>query len=298
MNLHQEQLNIFKTVMEQGSFSAAARTLGKVPSAVSMAIQNLEIDLNLKLFDRVGREPIPTPQAHSLYQKTLELLQSMHDWQHHAYQLAEHLETKLTFAVVSELMHLPWSTHLSMLAQQFPSLSIEIMTTTQEHAIQILADQKANFAMMFEREQYTPTEQFLELTQESLVPIASVQHPLSRLNKIDNATLRDHRQIVIGQHHLTNTTSQTPQELVFSRDAWFTDNQHSALQLIQQHIGWGILPLSLLNQFPDWQKEFKILALTEFSPRFDYYVDLVWRKDQAYGMAAQFFLQQLRKMKN
>lgn len=46
MNINQEQLIIFKTVIESGSFSAAARQLGKVPSAVSMSIANLEVDLN------------------------------------------------------------------------------------------------------------------------------------------------------------------------------------------------------------------------------------------------------------
>ena len=69
MNVNQEQLLMFKTVMEAGSFSAAARQLGKVPSAVSMAIANLEIDLNLELFQRSGREPKPTPQAQVLYEK-------------------------------------------------------------------------------------------------------------------------------------------------------------------------------------------------------------------------------------
>ena len=49
MNINQDQLIIFITVMETGSFSAAARQLGKVPSAISMSIANLEIDLDLKL---------------------------------------------------------------------------------------------------------------------------------------------------------------------------------------------------------------------------------------------------------
>ena len=50
MNINQDQLIIFQTVMETGSFSAAARKLGKVPSAISMSIANLEIDLDLTLF--------------------------------------------------------------------------------------------------------------------------------------------------------------------------------------------------------------------------------------------------------
>ena len=74
MNINQDQLIIFITVMETGSFSAAARQLGKVPSAISMSIANLEIDLNLNLFERIGREPTPTPAAMVLYEKTQQLL--------------------------------------------------------------------------------------------------------------------------------------------------------------------------------------------------------------------------------
>ncbi|MEG2301226.1 MAG: LysR family transcriptional regulator, partial [Acinetobacter sp.] len=105
MNINQEQLNIFKTVMETGSFSAAARKLGKVPSAVSMSIANLEIDLNLKLFNRVGREPVPTAQANFLYEKTEQLLVEMNQWKQQAIALSDGLESALNIVVVSELIH-------------------------------------------------------------------------------------------------------------------------------------------------------------------------------------------------
>ncbi len=70
--------------METGSFSAAARQLGKVPSAISMSIANLEIDLDLKLFQRIGREPIAYPTSPSLYEKTQQLLIEMNQWKQHA----------------------------------------------------------------------------------------------------------------------------------------------------------------------------------------------------------------------
>ena len=44
-----EQLRMFVEAVEQGSFSASARKLGKVQSAVSQGINNLEIDLNIQL---------------------------------------------------------------------------------------------------------------------------------------------------------------------------------------------------------------------------------------------------------
>ena len=105
MNINQEQLIIFKTVIETGSFSAAARKLGKVPSAVSMSIANMEIDLNLTLFDRKGREPVPTAQALTLFERTEQLLTEMNQWKQHAYALSAGLESALNIVVVSELLH-------------------------------------------------------------------------------------------------------------------------------------------------------------------------------------------------
>src|SRR5690349_9297431 len=52
-----EQLRTLRAVAEEGSFSAAARKLGRVQAAVSQAIDRLEAQLGLRLFDRSGRVP-------------------------------------------------------------------------------------------------------------------------------------------------------------------------------------------------------------------------------------------------
>jgi len=52
-----EQLRTLRAVADEGSFSAAARKLGRVQAAVSQAIDRLEAQLGLRLFDRSGRVP-------------------------------------------------------------------------------------------------------------------------------------------------------------------------------------------------------------------------------------------------
>jgi DNA-binding transcriptional LysR family regulator len=47
-----DQLAVFLTVVETGSFAAAGRRLGRATSAVSYAIANLEQQLGVQLFDR------------------------------------------------------------------------------------------------------------------------------------------------------------------------------------------------------------------------------------------------------
>src|SRR6202040_881806 len=52
-----EQLRPLRAVADAGSFSAAARKLGRVQAAVSQSIDRLEAQLGLRLFDRSGRVP-------------------------------------------------------------------------------------------------------------------------------------------------------------------------------------------------------------------------------------------------
>ena len=59
-NLTLDQMRVLIAVAEDGSFSAAARRLGRVQSAVSQAIQTLEENLRLTLFDRSAKTPVLT----------------------------------------------------------------------------------------------------------------------------------------------------------------------------------------------------------------------------------------------
>lgn len=66
MNFNSENIELFITVLDTGSFSAAARKLNRVPSAVSMAVANLEAELGYILFERTPRKVISTATALAL----------------------------------------------------------------------------------------------------------------------------------------------------------------------------------------------------------------------------------------
>ncbi|RZG87800.1 LysR family transcriptional regulator [Acinetobacter venetianus] len=289
MNINQEQLLMFQTVIETGSFSAAARKLGKVPSAVSMSIANLEIDLDLNLFERVGREPKPTDKAWALYEKTQQLLIEMNQWKQHAHALSTGLESTLNIVVVSELLHTNWTDYITLLEQHFPSLAINIVSAPQEDALQMLLDQSAQLALMFEREHLDSREQFVELKREALVPVISNIHPLAQLQQVSFEQMIQTRQIVVASRD--NTIKP---ELLYSKDYWRTDNHHSACMMIVRNLGWGVLPLEMFNENPELKKKLKILELYDFTPKFEYYVDLVWSRESELGAAARFLIKHIR----
>ena len=69
-----DQMRIFVTAVDEGSFSAAARKLGPVQSAVSQSIAALEGHLGVALFDRTGKTPRLTPAGAALAKDARRLL--------------------------------------------------------------------------------------------------------------------------------------------------------------------------------------------------------------------------------
>jgi len=292
MNINQEQLLMFQAVIETGSFSAAARKLGKVPSAVSMSIANLEIDLNLTLFDRKGREPVPTDEARVLYEKTSQLLIEMNQWKQHAHALSTGLEANLTLVIVSELLHTNWTDYICLLESRFPDLQINIVSAPQEDALQMLLDGSAQLALMFEREHLDNREQFVELKREALIPVISNSHPLASQNQVSYEQILTTRQIVVASRDET-----LKPELLFSKHYWRTDNHHSACLMILRNLGWGVLPQEMFKENPELTNKLKVLDLLDFTPRFEYYVDLVWSRESELGAAARFLIEYIRKQR-
>lgn len=67
----------FARTASLGSFTAAARSLGISPSAVSKSVQRLEDHLKVRLFTRTTRSLALTPEGRDLQERTTRLLQEV-----------------------------------------------------------------------------------------------------------------------------------------------------------------------------------------------------------------------------
>ena len=83
-------------------------------------------------------------------------------------------------------------------------------------------------------------------------------------------------------------------ELLFSKQYWRTDNHHSACSMIIQNLGWGDLPSQMFNENPQLIQQLKILSFLDFTPKFEYFVDLVWNREKLMGSAAHFLINHIR----
>jgi DNA-binding transcriptional LysR family regulator len=72
-----EALTLVRLIAEKGSFAAAARELGRVPSALTYSIRQLEEALDVLLFDRKSRQAKLTPAGEELVREGIRLLSEL-----------------------------------------------------------------------------------------------------------------------------------------------------------------------------------------------------------------------------
>ena len=151
MAFSSDNVLLFLAVLDHGSFSAAARALRRVPSAVSMAIAHLEAELGLPLFERSGREPRPTAAARALEPQARQLALQLRELDAHALALTQGLEKRLTLAIAPELLSARWTAPLALLAAEHPLLDVEVLVAPQADALAMLHTGRAQLALVFGR---------------------------------------------------------------------------------------------------------------------------------------------------
>lgn len=297
-----DQVPLFLAVLDAGSFSAAARKLGRVPSAVSMAIAQLGAELDLQLFDRSGREPVPSAAARALEPQARLLAEQLQllNWQ--AQALHAGLEERLTLAIAPELLATHWSEPLNRMVREFPALPIEVLAAPQADALELLHAGRAHLALVFERPAIDGREGFQEMGRETLVAVMSPQFELWQQALAEHEQGRTTRpQLTVEQLAATRqvlVASRDPQQtdprFVFARQLWRTDSHQAALSLIGAGLAWGWLPKGLVESHigSGALMEIPVLNISNGTTLF---VDWVWSKERAQGLAARRFVQLLRE---
>ncbi|MCD2512497.1 LysR family transcriptional regulator [Comamonas endophytica] len=300
MAFSSDNVLVFLAVLDHGSFSAAARALSRVPSAVSMAIAHLEAELQLHLFDRTGREPQPTASARALEPQARLLAAQLQQLNGQALALTQGLEQRLSIAIAPELLASHWPAALAALAQAHPLLEVEVLAAPQEDALAMLHTGRAQLALVFERPSLDGREGFEEVGSDTLVAVMSPNHPVLEaaraqaaghgLPSLSEEHLKTTRQIVVASRDL----GQIDARFVYARHIWRTDNHLAALGLIEAGLGWGWQPRSLVAPYIEAGRLVE-MPFSNLSNGLRLWVDVVWSKQRPMGLGAQMFVRAMGK---
>ncbi|MCS0590482.1 LysR family transcriptional regulator [Massilia norwichensis] len=287
MPFSSDSVRVFLAVLDHGSFSAAARALGRVPSAVSLVIAQLEAELDLPLFDRSTREPRPTDAARALEPRARHVASQLRQLEADALSLHRGLERRLRISIVPELVSGPWTAPLAVLAQEFPSLEVEVLSAPQADALRLLHEGAIDLAMVFERERLDERETFEEVGSDVMVAILApgFAAPFKGTGTLRVEDLLDLRQIAMTSRHGSHHDSR----LILSRHVWRTDSPLATLNLVEAGLGWALLPRAMV------QAAIKAGTVREIdfgnaSNPLKLLVDIVWSRERPQGLGARRFI--------
>jgi DNA-binding transcriptional LysR family regulator len=276
----QEVLQAFVQAATQGSFSAAARKLGRSQSTISAAVASLEIDLNLTLFDRSSRKPGLTPAGHVMLQRAEDILAATSRLEMTASQLSQGVEAKLTVALSDTYQSDRFEASLSAFEQRYPDLELECLIAECDDLVALVQSGRAQLAFAEMQESYPPD--LVNSTVDERTDIAlfvSPKHPLANMKNIDKEVLQQHRELRLA-------TIVNPYESRAKGRVWSAPSYLMLLEMAQGGFGWAPLPRWLVERFgPGSLQELQVRGWPK-----TVYVDALWSRLNPPGPAGSWLL--------
>lgn len=185
-------LRTFVTVVETGSFSAAAAQLHMSQPAVSQQIRGLEEQLgDMKLFRRVGKRMVPTHAGEELLSRARDLVQQAERTYAHMLALKGEVGGRVVLGCTPSSAERLVPRLLVGYHTNFPSVSVELVLAASEALIDGLSERSLNLVMLEDQQRRRGIEH-LPLGAEALVLVAAPNHPLLKQSQIPASILREH----------------------------------------------------------------------------------------------------------
>lgn len=147
------QIQSFITITQVQSFSKAAELLGYSQSAVTVQIRLLERELNVRLFDRMGKKISLTSHGRQFLVYANNIIQEMHK----AEQLArqnEELHNPLHIGTLESLCISKLPPIFHYFRQNYPNVPLRITTSTPKVLIEMMESNQLDLIYILDRPRY------------------------------------------------------------------------------------------------------------------------------------------------
>ena len=183
------QLEAFVEIARLGSASAAASSLSRTQSAISMAMQELESALDCALFERHGRRLVRTKAADTLLPKAIEMVAR-------ASEIADLVngdsqpQAQLTLGASRTVGPFVMPNLLSLCCDQIPGLQVHLTVVNSEELIRRIHGFELDCAFI-EGDVLDPTLEKTAWLDDELCVIARCGHPIFKSRKSLEQRLAD-----------------------------------------------------------------------------------------------------------
>ena len=286
-----DQLRTFIAAVDEGSFSAAGRKLGRAQSVVSQTLANLEAQLGLKLFDRTTRYPRLTDEGGSLLADARSVADDVDEFKARARAMREGLEPELSVAI--DVMYpMDALTRAAVHSQKsYPHTPLRIYVEALGGVIKPVLDRHCSIGVIGSLPLVPDEFQSEPLAAVLFVTVASPSHPLAKSRGVSSASaIAKHVQLVLSDR---TALSEGRNFGVLSPLTWRLADLGAKHAFLKAGLGWGHMPLHMVKA--DIESGALVKIRVEGTPRdMTLPMKVVYRKDAPPGPAGRAFIAQLK----
>lgn len=287
MPLTLDTLQILDAIVRRGSFARAAAELDRAPSSLTYAVQQLEADLDVLLFDRSGHRARLTPAGQILLDDGRLLLRAAAETEQRVRQAADGWEPKLTIAIDAIMPIVPILNCVADFDALGHKTALRLRSEVLAGTWEVLLSGEADIVIGAGDGPPGGGYRTRLLGELEFVFCVAARHPLAKIKTpLIEADLHAHRVVVISD---TARNSPLRSAGVLQRQAQLAvPDMTSKLLAQQQGLGVGNLPRWLFASPPARGLIEKKLASGGMQEK----VCLAWRSGES-GRALAWFIKRL-----
>ena len=283
-----DQVLVLLATVEAGSFTAAARRLGRATSAISYAIDTLEDQLGLRLFDRgTTRKPRLTQQGEAIVSEARAVAQSIEALRARAKGLQDDIEPEVSLVVDSLF---PGDRLVALLRDfhaEFPTVPVRLLVQTLGGVERVIRSGAARIGIGSMIHMDLTGFRHVGIAGVQLIPVAAPHHPLASANVATQPRARDFVQLVLSEQ----PAGEGRDLGVVSLNTWRVGDLNAKHRLIVGGIGWGSMPEPVVRADIEAGRLVR-LSLRDWRAG-EYAMKVVHKADTPPGPAGQWLIERL-----
>lgn len=241
------QLEMFRTVAEEGAFTAAAERLHISQSAVSRQLKLLEEELGTLLFHRTGRGVTLTPEGELLLTAANRIAVEMQDV---VSQISETKELQRGLLSIGGGMTVCLYILPKLLRKfraQYKEVDLRVTTGTTETVLRLLRNREIELALLT-LPLVAPDLEIIPVLKEEMVLVTAAKNLLTRERTVDPRALARHPLILFERG--SNTRKVVDEfllrEEVPSNVIMETENVEIIKSMVASNLGVTIIPYAAI----------------------------------------------------
>lgn len=178
------QLRTFVTVADVLSFTKASNRLNLAQSSVSAQIKALEEELDLKLFDRIGRRVVLTEAGRRLYAYARRMDEMTREIKS-AFSTARYAQGALTVRVPETIASVYMPAVVERFHTDYPKVKLELINCSDEQLREELNTGRIDLAFLLTDSIHFKEVNVVPLKTEKMVLVSGPSHPLAQHPQVE-----------------------------------------------------------------------------------------------------------------